>query len=103
VGKMGFVNYWPQYRCYYDITAFCLANGSMIVCMYYGFDMFYSEKNNCDFVESTALLSSIMFVILFIGYFFCFMYLMIAFAVPCLWCMIRDQAENSRRAAGGVG
>ena len=75
---------------YYDIAALILANGSMLICMYYGYDMFYSDKNDCDLFDSTALLNSIMFVILFIGYFICFMWLMIAMTIPCLYCMVRD-------------
>ena len=84
------VHYAPQWRLYYDIGAFVVANGSMIICMWYGYEMFYSEKNDCDNFDSTALLNSIMFVILFVGYFFCFMYLMIGLTVPCLYCLIRD-------------
>jgi len=74
----------------YDIFAFCLCNGAMIVCLYFGYDMFYSDKNNCDDIPETAFLNSVMFVILFIGYFMCFVYLMILFTVPCLYMMIRE-------------
>lgn len=71
--------------------------------MYFGFSYFYSEKNDCDNHDSTAVLNSLMFVILFVGYFFCFMYFMIACTLPCLYCIVRDQAENNRMRAGGVG
>jgi hypothetical protein len=87
----------------YDIFAFTLCNGAMIVCLYFGYDMFYSDKNNCDDIPETAFLNSVMFVILFIGYFMCFVYLMILFTVPCLYMMIREQAETNRLRAGGVG
>jgi hypothetical protein len=44
-----------------------------------------------------------MFVILFIAYFLGFMYLMILCTLPCLYMMMREQAENNRLRAGGVG
>ena len=97
VAKIYVVQWWSAYRLHYDIAALILANGSMLVCMYFGYDMFYSDKNDCDMYDSTALLNSIMFVILFVGYFICFMWIMIAMTIPCLYCMVRDQAENSRR------
>lgn len=74
----------------------------MAIWLYYGYDMFYSDKNDCDNVDSTAFLSSLMFVILFLGYFLIFIYLMIMFTVPCLYWAIRDQAETNRLQTGGV-
>lgn len=97
------VHYAREWRLWYDFFAFGLTNGALIVTMYFGFDYFYSEKNDCDNHDSTALLNSLMFVILFVGYFFCFMYFMIACTMPCLYCIVRDQAENNRLRAGGVG
>ena len=85
------------------MCAFFLCNGAMIIWLYYGYDMFYSDKNDCDQVPDTAFLASIMFVILFIGYFMAFIYLTIMCTVPCLYIMIRDQAEHNRIQAGGVG
>mgnify|MGYP006185791307 FL=1 len=71
--------------------------------LYYGYDMFYGDANNCDSIDSTAFLSSVMFVILFLGYFLIFIYLMILFTVPCLYLAIRETAESNRLASGGVG
>ena len=101
--KIWVVRHFNQYKLYYDIAAFTLANGAMVAWLYYGYDMFYSDANNCDDITSTSFLNSIMFVILFIGYFMGFVYLMIACTVPCLYLMIREQAEQNRLAAGGVG
>lgn len=75
----------------------------MIACLGYGFVIYFSEANNCDELESTSFLSSLMFIILFIGYMFGFVYLMLLCTLPCLYMMIRDQAEANRTAAGGVG
>ena len=69
----------------------------------YGFNIFYSDENNCDNIDSTAFLSSIMFVILFIGYFLIVMYLMILFTFPCVYYAVRDTIDTNRIAAGGVG
>ena len=69
----------------------------------YGFEIFYSDENNCDNVDSTAFLSSIMFVILFIGYFLIVMYLMILFTFPCVYLAVRDTIDTNRIASGGVG
>jgi hypothetical protein len=74
----------------------------MAIWLFYGYDMFYSDKNNCDNFDSTAFLNSLMFVILFIGYFLCFVYLMILFTLPCLYMAIREQAEANRINNGGV-
>ena len=90
-------------RFYYDVTAFVLCNGAMIVWLLYGYSIFYSDTNNCDDFPETAFLNSVMFVILFIGYFLGFMYLMILCTLPCLYMMMREQAETNRIRAGGVG
>jgi len=100
--KIWVVRNYPRYKFYYDVSAFILANGSMAVWLFYGYDMFYSDQNNCDNFDSTAFLNSLMFVILFIGYFLCFVYLMILFTLPCLYMAIREQAESNRVASGGV-
>ena len=91
------------WRFYYDCFAFTLTNGCMLGWVIYGYDIFYSEKNNCDDIPETAFLNSVMFVILFIAYFLGFMYLMILCTLPCLYMMMREQAENNRLRAGGVG
>jgi hypothetical protein len=91
--KIYIVKYCNQYRFWYDIGAFIITNGAMIVWIYYGYDIFYSEKNNCDDIPGTAFLNSIMFVILFIGYFLGFIYLMIICTIPCIYMMVREQAE----------
>lgn len=88
--KLYIVRNHNAYKFYYDCVAFVLANGSMAIWLYWGYDMFYSEKNNCDNYDSTAFLNSLMFVILFLGYFLCFVYLMILFTLPCLYMAIRD-------------
>jgi len=76
----------------------------MIAWMIYGYTIFYSDKNNCDDrSEVMAFLNSIMFVILFVGYFIMFTYLMLLCTLPCLYFMIRDQAESNRLRTGGVG
>jgi hypothetical protein len=71
--------------------------------MYRGFDMFYSEANDCDNYDSTAFFNSIMFMVLFIGYLIGFVYLMVLLTLPCLYFMIREQAETTRLNSGGVG
>ena len=100
--KIWVVRNYNRYKFYYDCTAFVLANGSMAAWLYYGYDMFYSDKNDCDNFDSTAFLNSLMFVILFLGYFLCFVYLMIMLTLPCLYMAIRDQAESNRIQSGGV-
>ena len=103
LGKVYVVRYVPAWKLYYDIAAFTIANGVMVIWLYHVYDMFYSDANNCDDVQSTSFLNSVMFVILFIGYFMWFVYLMIACTVPCLYMMIREQAEQNRLQSGGVG
>lgn len=100
--KIWVIRNYYSYKFYYDCAAFILANGSMAFWLFYGYDMFYSDQNNCDNFDSTAFLNSLMFVILFIGYFLCFVYLMILFTLPCLYMAIREQAETNRVNAGGV-
>lgn len=88
--KIYVVRYANPYKLYYDIGAFTIANGAMVIWLYHGYDMFYSDANNCDDIPATSFLNSVMFVILFIGYFMGFVYLMIACTVPCLYMMIRE-------------
>jgi len=96
LGKIYVVRHYNSYKFHYDCVAFVLANGSMAAWLYWGYDIFYSDKNDCDNYDTTAFLNSLMFVILFIGYFLCFVYLMILFTLPCLYMAIRDQAETNR-------
>jgi hypothetical protein len=100
--KIYVVRHYRAYRMYYDIAAFALMNGAMVFWIYYGYDMFYDDKNNCDDIPETAFLNSVMFVILFIGYFMGFVYLMLACTIPCLYLMVQEQAENNRIQSGGV-
>ncbi len=65
--------------------------------------MFYSDANDCDNYDSTAFFNSIMFMVLFIGYLIGFVYLMVLLTLPCLYFMIREQAETTRLNSGGVG
>ena len=88
--KIWVIRNFNRYKRWYDIAAFTLCNGAMAVCFYFGYDMFYSDQNNCDDIPDTAFLNSLMFVILFIGYFMCFIYLMLLCTVPCLYMTIRE-------------
>jgi len=97
------VRYLNAIRLYYDIAAFIIANGILIYWMYRGFDMFYSDANDCDNYDSTAFFNSIMFMVLFIGYLIGFVYLMVLLTLLCLYFMIREQAETTRLNSGGVG
>lgn len=103
LGKIGVVRYLRDWRLPYDIAAFVIANGILVYWMYRGFDMFYSEANDCDSFDSTAFFNSIMFMVLFIGYLIGFVYLMVLLTLPCLYFMIREQAETTRLNSGGVG
>ena len=79
-----------SFKFIYDCCAFILANGSMAVCLYYGYDMYFSTQNNCDKIDSTAFLDSLMFVILFIGYFLIFLYLTLLITFPCMYLAITN-------------
>ena len=46
--KIYVIKYYNPWKFYYDCFAFTLCNGAMIIWMYYGYDMFYSDKNDCD-------------------------------------------------------
>ena len=101
--KVYVIRHYRQYKMAFNVFAFAVCNGLMLIWMIYGFDIFFSDANDCDFIDSTAFLNSIMFVILFIGYMLGFVFLMIAFTLPCLYCLVREQAEQNRLQAGGVG
>lgn len=59
----------------------------------YGYIIFFSEANNCDAVSDTAFLNSIMFVILFVGYIFIFIYMMLLCTLPCVF-MFNPEARE---------
>ena len=103
MGKIAVVRYLNDIRLWYDIAAFIIANGSLIYWLYVGFDIYYSDANNCDNYDSTAFFNSIMFMVLFIAYMIGFVYLMVFLTLPCLYFMVRDQAETTRLNSGGVG
>lgn len=102
LGKIAVVRYMNHIRLYYDVAAFIIANGALIFWMYRGYDIFYSEANDCDNYDSTAFFNSIMFMVLFVGYLIGFVYLMVLLTLPCLYFMIRDQAETTRLNSGGA-
>lgn len=41
--KLWIVRNYPRIKFYYDVGAFIIANGSMAVWLFYGYDMFYSD------------------------------------------------------------
>lgn len=102
LGKIAVVRYFNEYHLYYDVIAFTIANGSLIYWLYHGYDIFYSDQNDCDNFDSTAFFNSIMFMILFVGYLICFVYFMILLTLPCLYFMVREQAETTRLQSGGA-
>ena len=93
--KIGVVKFAPEYRSCYDYSAFAICNGVMLGWLIYGYIIFFSDANNCDINADTALLNSIMFVILFIGYIFIFMYLMILCTIPCIYFFNSNDAQDN--------
>ena len=65
----------------------------MLGWLIYGYVLFFSDSNNCDNIVDTALLNSIMFVILFIGYILIFMYMMLLCTFPCVY-FFADPHQN---------
>jgi hypothetical protein len=62
----------------------------------YGFSIYYSEANDCDKYPDTSFFSSMMFVILFIGYIMIFVYVMMLCTVPCVYMFLRDGGQPQR-------
>lgn len=85
-----------DYRFCYDMTAFTVSNGLMVGWLIYGYLLFYSDANNCDKINDTSFLNSLMFVILFIGYIMIFIYCMLLCTVPCLYSFVRESTENNQ-------
>lgn len=90
--KILVLTYFYDYRTWYDIAAFSITNGAMCGWIIYGFVIYYSDANDCDKYSDTSFFSSMMFVILFIGYIMIFVYLMILCTVPCVYMFLRDGA-----------
>lgn len=88
-------------RFYYDITAFTIANGSLIGWLIYGCIIYYSDANDCDNYDSTAFFNSIMLIVIFFGYFMGFVLLMIVLSLPCLYFMENEEIVPNRNAAAG--
>ena len=82
-----------EYKTWYDIMAFTVSNGVLVGWLIYGFVIFYSDANNCERVNDTSFLNSMMFVILFVGYVMTFVYIMLLCTVPCMYLFIRENAE----------
>lgn len=55
----------------------------MVGWIIYGFFLYYSVKNDCDKTTETAIYSSIMFVLLFLGYVAIFIYITLLCLQPC--------------------
>ena len=81
---------------YYDIFAFALTNGAIFGWIIYGFVLYYSEENNCDQSIEMAFFSAMMFVILFIGYIFFFIYVVALCLLPCVYFMRPDRERRER-------
>lgn len=86
-----------EWRTCYDIFAFCLCNGLMVGWIIYGFMIYYSEKNDCDRTTETAIFSSIMFVLLFLGYVCIFLYMMLLCVSPCATICLGDRPHRPLR------
>lgn len=100
--KILVLTYLYDYRTWYDIAAFTITNGAMAGWIVYGFVIFYSDANDCDKYPDTSFFSSMMFVILFIGYIMIFVYLMMLCTVPCVYMFLRDGATAQRNQMGNA-
>ena len=88
--KIAVLTHAYEWRTVYDVCAFTVTNGCMGGWIVYGFVLYYSDKNDCDKVADTSFFSSVMFVILFIGYILIFIYLVMLCTAPCVYMFIRD-------------
>lgn len=88
------MTYFYDFKTCYDVSALTITNGAMIGWLIYGYCIFYSASNNCDKVEDTAFLNSLMFVILFLSYMLIFIYVLMLMTLPCIYMMAREAGNN---------
>jgi hypothetical protein len=96
--KILVMTYFYDFKTCYDVSAFTLCNGAMAGWLIYGYVIFYSKSNNCDKIEDTSFLNSLMFVILFLSYIMGFIYILMILTLPCIYMMARE-AGNTHAAA----
>merc|ERR1719329_275158 len=88
------MTYFYDFKTCYDVSALTLTNGAMIGWLIYGYCIFYSTSNNCDKIEDTSFLNSLMFVILFLSYIAIFIYVLMLMTLPCIYMMAREAGNN---------
>ena len=99
--KILVLTYFYDYKTWYDVAAFTITNGAICGWIIYGFSIYYSDANDCDKYADTSFFSSMMFVILFIGYIMIFVYVMMLCTVPCVYMFLRGGGQGQRGGAAG--
>ena len=80
-----------QYANHYSIISFLVLDGFILGWLIYGNILFFSKDNNCNKVEDSKMLYSMMLILLIFGYFQMAVYLLIIILLPIIIYQQRHQ------------
>jgi hypothetical protein len=72
-------------RFTFTATLFIIMNGILVVWLFIGYALYYSDANDCGSKGNLAFFNTLMFIMLLIGYVVIFIYFLLLCTVPCLY------------------
>jgi uncharacterized membrane protein len=87
-------------RFTFTASLFIIMNGILIVWLFVGYALYYSESNDCSRNPNTSFFNTLMFIMLLIGYVVIFIYFLLICTVPCLYIYVENQREKERTKDG---
>lgn len=87
-------------RFTFTATLFIIMNGILVIWLFVGYALYYSDSNDCSKNPNTAFFNTLMFIMLLIGYVVIFIYFLLICSVPCLYIYVQNQREKERTKDG---
>ena len=84
-------------RFTFSATLFIIMNGILVIWLFIGYALFYSDSNDCSHNPNTSFFNTLMFIMLLIGYVVIFIYFALICTVPCIYIYVQNQREDQRR------
>ena len=77
-------------RFTFSATLFIIMNGILVIWLFIGYALYYSDSNDCSSKSNTSFFNTLMFIMLLIGYVVIFIYFLLLCTVPCLYIYVQS-------------
>ena len=84
-------------RFTFSATLFIIMNGILVIWLFIGYALYYSDSNDCSHNPNTSFFNTLMFIMLLIGYIVIFIYFLLICTVPCIYIYVQNQREDQRK------